>query len=464
MKKFKKLVSVSLCAAMILGMTACSQDGSGSVSPAATTTANTLDDEERNPIDIDQFVEEEEDTLENPNLVYFGHYDARLAGDIKPGVKLFEETYGGTIDYMQVNWAEKMDRLQTLITTGQSPDIVDFDDSGLSFPYLMTMNAYQDMTSYFEKYMDEAQWTPAYKELIERYSWNGAHYFYPFTVNALPDCLIYDPERFLSLGLDNPKELYLSDKWDWNSFKQIMVDFMTNNSEAVGGVYGLVGADIFLSTGVPLITIDDGTVINNINNETIDRAANFLMDLRKQKIAVRGDGMWSNESDPLVSGKVAFLGVGQWKICTFFHDYPDQKMEFVPFPRDPLADKYYYGQKAFSYMVVSGAPNPEGAAAFINIMRKCYVDPELKAVVDQSIIADKLYDQETFDFLSSFDNIDNFDLVVEGYTGFSSELTNIINDMITNVTFEQGDEQKGWTQLRTEKEGAINSYLESYKK
>lgn len=212
------------------------------------------------------------------------------------------------------------------------------------------------------------------------------------------------------------------------------------------------------------ITIDDGKVINNINTETIDHAANFLMDLHKQNLPIRGDGMWSNEPEPLASGKVAFLGVGQWRISTFTGGYPDQKFEFVPFPRDPLADKHYYGLRAFSYMVISGSSNPEGAAAFINIMRKCQVDPELRAVVDQSILIEKQYGQEIYDFLTGFEDIDNFDLVVEDYSGFSSELTKIIEDMIINVAFEQGEEQKGWTRLRSEQEGAINSYLEPYMK
>lgn len=461
MKSFKKIISLSLCAAMVLGLTACGQEGEGGNSAEATTTSNTLDDDERNPVDINEFVNnEEEETLENPNLVYFGFYDMRVAGDIKPGVKLFEETYGGTIDYMQVNWGDRMDRLQTLITTGQSPDLVDKED--LSFPYLMSQNVYKDMTSYFEKYMDEEQWTPAYKDLIERYSWKGAHYFYPFTVNALPNCLIYNADLFTSLGLDNPKEMYLNNEWDWNAFKQIMVDFMRVNPEALGGIQGIVGRDIFLSTGVPLIAIDDGTVVNNFSNEAIDRAANFLMDIRKEQLPVRGEGMWSNEPEPLATGKVAFLGVGQWKITDFCKDYPDQKFEFVPFPRDPLADNYYYGLTSFSYMVCDGAPNPEGSAAFINIMRKCQVDPELKAVVNQSIMADKQYDQETFDFLTSFDDIDNFALTLEGYGGFSNELTNIVDTMITNIAFEQGEEQRGWTQLRTEQEGPIEAYLAPY--
>ena len=78
-------------------------------------------------------------------------------------------------------------------------------------------------------------------------------------------------------------------------------------------------------------------------------------------------------------------------------------------------------------------------------------------------MTDKHYDEETYNYIKSFDNVDNYDLVLEGYWGFNSELTKIVENMINNIAFEHGDEQKGWTQLRAEFEGTIDSYLEAYK-
>ena len=46
---------------------------------------------------------------------------------------------------------------------------------------------------------------------------------------------------------------------------------------------------------------------------------------------------------------------------------------------------------------------------------------------------------ETYDHIKSFDN------------------------MITNIAYEQGEQQKGWTQLRAEFEGAVYFYLKVYK-
>lgn len=426
----------------------------------AITTSNTLDDDIRNPVNIDDFVEKaDEKKLENPNLTYFSHYDMRVAGDIKPGVKLFEETYGGKIEYQQVGWGERISKLQTLISTGMSPDLVDRE--GEFFPYLMSQNLYTDLSNYIDFSSPQRE---NMKKLVESYSWKGKHYYCPFTANALPDVLIYDADRFAASGIDNPLELYEKGEWDWNSFKRVMVEFVTANPDLLGGVQGIVSNDIMASTGVPLIGVEGDKAVNNINNPVIDNAANFIMDLRKQGLTVRGEGMWSNEPAPLVNGKVAFLGAGQWRISTFT-GLPDRNFEFVPYPRDPSADKYYYNLFTFGYMVPSGAPNPEGAAEFINIMRRCQVEPELRKVVDESIMTEKSYSKEAYDFLVRFENLDEYDVVVENYTGFSSELTTIVDNMLLNVAFEQGtgDQQGyGWTQLRDANEGSINSCLEGF--
>ena len=312
MKKTSRLTALSMCAAIVLCASSCGGNSgrtddvaaaADTTTTAATTTSNTLDDDLKNPVDIQEFVDEAA-TLENPNLTYLGFYDMRTAGDIKPGVKLFEETYGGKIDYYQVAWGERIDKLQMLISSGDSPDLVDKED--IAFPLLISKNVYEDLTDYID--LSQPQWD-GYQDLIESYAWNGKHYYYPFTVNALPNCLIYDKGLFQELGITDPKELYEAGEWTWDTFRDSMVAFTDSKENALGGLYGLISNDIFATTGTALIAVDNGKIVNNLSSTNIDRAANFLMDIRKQGLTVRGEGMWSNESAPLATGQVAFLGV-----------------------------------------------------------------------------------------------------------------------------------------------------------
>lgn len=460
----KRISAAVICAATLLSLTACDETSSSgatttagglNTTTSATTTTNTLDDDLINPVDVTDFVTD--DTLENPNLTYYGFYDMRVAGDIKPGVKLFEETYGGKIDYLQCTWAEHLDKLQTLIASGDSPDLVDKVD--LTFPNLIAKNVYEDLTDYID--LTQPQWE-GYADLVAEYAYNGGQYYYPFTANALPNCLIYNKTKFDGLGLDDPKELYDAGNWTWDEFKAVMIDFMDRDPDAIGGVYGLIGEDIIISTGTPLVGMQDGKVVSNINSAEVERATTYLTDLRKEGLAVRGDGMWSNESAPLATGKVAFLGVGQWKITDFCSQFKEYEFGFVPYPRDPSADDYYYNTSSFGYMVPKGSENIEGAAAFINIMRRCGTDPELKAVVKESIMNDKEYSEEQYDFLTSFEAIENYSMVVNLSGGISSSLTTVFSDMVTNIAFEQGDSQKSWTQLRAEYEGVISGELADF--
>lgn len=460
MKNTKRIVAALLSLSVVFGMTACG-GGTAAETTTVTTTVNTLEDDVNNPVDISEIVEEQEETktLENPNLTYLGFYDMRLAGDIKPGVKLFEETYGGKIDYLQCAWGERIDKLLSLVVSDQSPDLVDKEDS--SFPHLMSKLAYSDLSEYID--LSQPQWD-GYADLIEAYSWNGKHYYYPFTASALSDCLIYNKTLFDEYGIEDPKDLYDNGTWTWDAFKQKMVEFMTQSGEkAVGGVYGLLGTDIILSTGTPMIGADEnGKAVNNMGTAPVERAAAFLEQIRKEGLTARGDGMWSNESDPLASGSVGFLGVGTWKITDFIKQYPDMEFGFVPFPRDEKADEYYTGSSNFGYMVPAGSKNVEGAAAFIDIMRTCQTDPELKEIVKQSIMNDKKYTDEQYEFLTSFENIGDYHMVINMAYGFNTETTTIIDDILVNVAYAQNEDQQSWATLRATYEGVLQDTLDQY--
>lgn len=465
MTNFKKIVSAVLCAAAVISLTACEEETPGNstgsnpaTQPATTTTTNTLDDDINNPVDISKFVTNDL-KLDNPNLLYFGHYDMRVAGDIKPGVKLFEETYGGKIDYESVVWNDRFDKLQAKIASSDSPDL--FDKEDMSFPGLMSKHVFEDLSSYID--LSQPQWE-GMEPLVEAYSWGGERCYYPFTVNALPNCLIYSRTMFEKYDITDPKELYDKNEWTWDTFKSTMMTYVEKNPDALGGVYGLLGLQLISTTGTPFIGVENGVIQNNMNTPEVERAANFLEELRREKLAVRGEGMWSNETAPLKNGDTAFLGVGQWKItdyCKQTIKYGDEFF-FVPFPRDPKADDYYYQSMNFGYMVPKGSKNVQGAAAFINIMRQCNTDPELLAVVKESIMNDKKYSDEQYEFLHSFEDVTKFKMVVESYGGFKQEMTDLVDTFMVNLAFEQGDEQKSWAQIRSEYGPVIESTIAEF--
>lgn len=461
MIKTKKRIALILAVVFALGALSACDGEVENPAQSATTTSNTLDDDIVNPVDISEIELENKDELENPNITYYGFYDMRVAGDIKPAVKLFEETYGGTVDYYEVTWGERVEKLTTLIVSGDSPDLVDKESN--SFPHLMSKNIYEDLTDYID--LSLPQWS-GMTELIESYTWNGAKYFYPFAPEASPNWLIYNQTTFEELGLDDPRELYDNNAWDWNSFKSVMVDFMNKAPDAICGYYGLPGLDFMLTTGKPLIGVENGVLTNNMKDASIERAAVFLEELRKEGLTYFGEGMWSNEMPALINGQAAFMGVGIWRFTDLkkASERSGGNVEFglVPYPRDPSADAYYMGVSAFGYLVPKGSSNVEGAAAFINIVRMTKTDPELMEITKESIMTSKLYSEEEYDFITSFYDIDKFNTVNDASAGFTQDINDIITTMINNITFSQNEEASSWTQLRSQYEYLIDEAVNSF--
>ncbi len=453
MKKQIKAAAFLLCLAFVV--TGCTAGGKEEVTEL--TTVNTLDDDLKNPVDLSNVEIDKTTTLENPNITYLGFYDFRLSGDIKPAVKLFEETYGGTIEYYPTTWAERTDRLATLILSGDSPDLVDKD--GNTFPHLMSLDMYEDLTDYID--LTLPQWK-GMEDIVNSFTWDNKHYYYPWVAEASPYWLMYNGSLFEDYGIDNPNELYDAGNWTWDTYKSCMVNFVDNVPDALCGYYGVNGFSIFDSTGVPVIGIENGKLVNNMRNQKIERAALFLEELRRDGLAYRGEGMYGTEADPLLNGLSAFQGIGIWMYAGYCNDHADSDIKIVPFPRDPAADDYYYSVSTFGYLVPRGSKNIEGAAAFINMIRLVQIDEELGAITKQSEMTEKGYTSEQYDYIKSFHDIGNFSFVNDIYEGFDADTNNAIADVVGNITFVTDENSESWAQLREEYEYLISEALNGY--
>lgn len=455
MKKFKKIISMALCLSVLMSVASCSDRSTQTATTTTVaTTSNTLDDDLINPVNMEEYVDEEAEELADPNLTYLGYYDMRVAGDIKPAVKLFEETYGGQIDYVQCAWGERIEKLQVLISSGDSPDLVDKDDS--TFPLLISMNVYEDLTDYID--LSQPQWE-GFDSLISQYDWNGKQCYYPWFATALCDYVYYSNTRFEEFGITTPRELYDNGEWTWDTFRDTMLKFVDASPEGTVGVYGNITTDTICSTGTPLISISDGKIINNMKTSEVERAMTFLEELCRQGLTAKKEGYWGNEIKPLIEGSACFLSYGQYQYESFVKEkYAEYDIDFVPFPRDPNADEYYYMTSTFGYMVPSGSDNVKGAATFIDMIRLCVTDPDLRQEMKSSTITAKGWSEEQYDRMAEFENIGNYNIVADFSTGFDSDTTNLISNMLVDAAFNQDSE--GWAVLRETNLNTINSVID----
>ena len=459
----KKVLSLILSTLVLCSMTGCSGE------TASTTIANTTteDDDVVNPVDISDIELDMSKDIDISGTVlrYLGCYDITKAGDIKPAVKYLEENYDCSIEVEIVSSLAIMEKMSTYISSGNSPDLVDVQDD--TFPYYIAKNAYEPLDGYFD--LNAPQWIDC-KPIIESYAIGGKCYYVPWAYSLNSRYLIYNRGLFTEYGIDDPKELYDAGTWTWDAMYKCMTDFTSKTSaEEPLGLYGSLASSFIATSGESLITYKDGVFASNINSPAITRAQNFLEKLRKEGLsAFAPKDSSSVDLEPIINGSCAFQAMGGWIVADFTKRMAkDETLDifFVPMPRDPSADKYYYSYTTFGYMVPAGSEHVQAAAAFIDCCRLGHSDPELLEVIRASEKRSKKYTDEMQEFMASFEEMGNFEsdsLILEYAYGIDSNLREqVINPMFENMAFDNSEEQTTWTVMRDSYSYLINESVDT---
>lgn len=464
MIKLKRIMSAVLAAATIVSLTACATDSNGATgNNSNSSTATTIDDEIENPVSIGDISIDAGDEVEPAELQYLGCYDITTAGDVKPAYKYFQENYGCTINCTIVSSLQIQEKLATAISSGESPDLVDYAEN--TFPLLMSKNMYTPLDSYMD--LSAPQWS-GLEQYINKYRWNNNNYYYPWSYDISPYFLIYNRGLFSDLSIPDPKELYDEGNWTWDTFKDCMQKFVDSDDERTG-LYGYAATSFIDATGTPLISIgNDGLLQCNLVNANVERAANYMQDLKKEGLAEFATDYIDVSEEPITAGLSGFQAMGGWIITNYSKKMAkDESLDifFVPFPRDPNADKYYYSMSTFGYLVPAGSKYAEQASVFINCCRLSVTDADLKETTKESIMKNKKYTDEQYEFLMEFKEVQNFDAVVDEPFGLDENSATLIKGMLNNALFETDDENfagKTWTQMRESSSGSIMSQIEYY--
>lgn len=460
MKNFKKITASLLSVSLIMGITGCSQSDSGTKEPETEEYTVDLGDITL-PMD-------ENKNIDGAVVNYIGTYNPTKAGDIKPAYTYFVENYNATIEVQIVPDSDIMENLAKLIQSGDSPDLVDQRDN--SFPYYISQNTYMALDDYMD--MDAPHWAEV-KQYIDSYAINGKHYYYPWTYYVGSRFLIYNRGKFQALGISDPKELYDQGEWTWDTFYNCIDQFVTKAQQDVPdaiGMYGSISDSWIDSTGTPLVGFENGQLINNLNHANVDRAQTFLEGLKKEGFLKLeyGNGYNNVDHEPVMKGYAAFHIMGDWKITDYAKKQkkePDLDIFFVPVPKDPNADKYYMNLKPFAYMVPSGAKDVEASCTFINCVRLSKTDPELSKKVDESIMTEKKYTEEQYEFWKYFYTVENFDSdsLVSDYAYHLDDRTcsDVINKICDSLPLVESEEITTWTAMRSSYEPVLKDSIDS---
>lgn len=379
MKRFKKTLSLLLAISVLTSITACNNTNDNEKAGNTTVSNGTTATEQSFTEALTQPVDEEAPT----GTITWLLYEDLLTNEADK-VALFESRYGADIKQIITGSGDQyFESLGTYIATGDSPDIVRYE--WRSFPHGMSYNMYTPLDSYID--LDSDLWEGV-KDIAEQFVYNGKHYYVPYQLDT-NYALNYNNRVLEENGIPDPMKMVKEGTWDWNAFENICKQWKDIDPVNHICYNGVGGMSFVLTTGVKTIDITNDQIINNLKNENISRCMSWIENMRKnglvgataeqqQNGAVNG---YISPEEAFVDGNLLFLGMKpSWAYGTSKEALDkaglENEMKFIPYPKDPLSDKYYHGINTFGYLIPSGAPNVKGALDWIEFNRTEETDDE----------------------------------------------------------------------------------------
>ncbi len=442
MKKTKKIIAGLTALTTALSFCACGSEEnteSAETTAEATTTSavtvalntETLNEEEDATVD-DATAMLTDVELENKTIKWFSFYDpfhASTSGNKKAlSLELFEKKYGGEIEYIPTTWSARFTDLSTKILGGEGVDFIAGGDLD-SFPKGITSGMYESIDEYVD--YDSDIWKDV-KALNDQFIVNGKHYLIATQATA-GQVVIYNRKTIEENGFDDPKELYEAGEWNWDTFEDMLLQFVDNDSEH----YGLDGwfneQPLMLTSGVPSVEMRDGKLVHNLMDADLERTMNFMYGLNQNGLVLdKNITGWNEHPEYIGEGKELFYICGLYtlssdpEIWTATYGAAEDVM-FVPMPKDPEADNYYLPAGLDAYLLCKDAGNPEGVARFMECIIAASKDEGTKQISRDNYLNVYGWTEEMLEMSDEITALSAANPVYDLHAGCPTDMYNLID-------------------------------------
>lgn len=440
MNNSKKIFAGLMALSMMAGLTACgNNDGSSDATSEETTTTTTA---KTVAVNTEELKEDEaaalEDTmsqlqdveLENKTIKWLAHYDLNPSSNgasKSVGLEMFEKKYGGEIQYYPTTWENRFNDLSTYVLGGEGIDFFPGDDTA-NFPKGIVSGMFQPVDDYID--MNSAIWQNT-KDAMELLNFGGKHYEFITTVTA-EAVVIYNKATIEANGLDDPWDLYEAGEWNWDTFKQMLLDFVDEDSDQWGLDGFWAEKALFLSAGVPSVQSVDGNLVCNINDATVEKAMNYQYDLYTNGLVFpREQFAWSEQPSFMGEGRQLFYICGAWTVQaapeTWSTAIDPEDLGLAPVP-SPADSDPWQGATLGGYALCKGAQNPEGVALFAECQILGSNDESAVAISDRKAMDDYGWSQELIDKNKAINEIARQYPIVDLAAGCSTDIASLTTD------------------------------------
>ncbi len=443
--RLKKLLTGVMALSMMFSVCACSGGSSSDGSGDTTTVERTKEEDDvqingddastKYPNDVD---------ISGTEIVWLADYDVNPVGnaDRSVALTLFEDTYGGSVKYVQTTAATKFDDLANMINSGDAVDMFPYEWDAV--PNGVYKNQYDALDDYIN--LDDDLWSGV-KDIADSYEYDGKHYVIPYCISD-PVCIQYSRTLMEEEGLDDPYELYQKGEWNWDTFLSMMEKFVNNadDDEERFGINGWFGQAVVQSTGKTIVNYDGTTFTNNIHDAQIEKAEQLLQTISEENLY---DPTWKSYFPD--DGLTLFYAMGgTWSLGDSNGKNPDSDIMIVPFPKDPDADKYYACANFGAKMLVKGSTKGDAVATYIKCERIAQVDEDYKqAAKEKALITTQNAAGEVVSFITE-----------EQYDAYTDYVENVITPVF-DWGYGMGSRMYGDGDYTYETRGVMNNLSEA---
>lgn len=440
MKNTKKFLAGIMALALTAGFTACGTEESSNpggetadttsapettTTPAKTTDVNTETLAQEDVDSLSNAMSQLQDVeLANTEIKWLAHYDINPStngASKKVELELFERKYGGSIKWYETTWDNRYNDLSTYVLGGEGIDFYASDTANL--PKGIVSGMFQSVDQYID--INDAIWQNT-KTAMESYAFGGKHFM--FVTNTRANYYVfYNTDTLEANGLDDPWDLYKAGNWNWDTFKEMLANFVDEENDQYGLDNWYNEIALLYSAGVPTVDTDDsGNLRFNINDPTVEKAMNFQYELYNSGLVFPIDQYnWAIQPAMMGEGRQLFWIAGYWEAegdpSVWATQIPADKLGFVPTP-SPAGSDPYQAATLEGYVLCKGASNPEGVARFAECTIVANNDADALALGDKKMMEDSKYSQDLVDRVHEINDLAKKYPVVDLATGVSTDV------------------------------------------
>ena len=320
------------------------------------------------------------DTLANPNIsiVYWYEQNAyqnnvsinpNYYNEILDAIPVFEEMYGGTVEYINVPWNDMIPRAVEMMSAGQAPDIILIFDRTF---HNLALNGNLTPLNEYVNDNDYNIWGIS-KDL---FTWKGEVYAIPN--RPYPTLFAFNRDMLDMAGLGHPDVLFERGEWTFDKFMEIVLATTRYRdgemiTQGVGTWPGDGTARFMLANGTSLYNVDPtgGFATSNLTTAALQHTLDWM-------------GTWASGPEPawnpgndtnnqFQNGNIAMVDT-----IGYFSEVFPFAYGLVPYPTGPFGPDKGLVTMPQAWAVPIGSQNVEGAVAFIRLSQQIFATEGLR--------------------------------------------------------------------------------------